>query len=280
MVNLALRYVPAEVQRLRNKREGITMTRIKRYFKLDIVGICIVTYSMIIAGATFLYQSQLTERIVAVSYFALIILYLLLRLVFVKYEFSFASVLGVIILPMVVFALGARTQFIDGIGVILPVCLGILMGVLTFVRRGGDIRNYKIAIAAVSVFWILSFISAVDFVEVAFDSRDIKTVDVEIQEKAYSVSGRIIDEYSFYVYGDFEGQQSVPVNVTYEQYQKLKIGDKIKIYVGEGLFSRRYYYYERNPVPSSKIHFSIIDDGDDSFLNYLENEKLTYEVEK
>ena len=45
---------------------------------------------------------------------------------------------------------------------------------------------------------------------------------------------------------------------------------------GRGCF---IYYYERNPVPSSKTHFSIIDDGSDEFLHFLEDEKLTYEVE-
>lgn len=40
------------------------MTKIKQYFKLDIVGVCITIYSMIIAVITFVYQSQLTEKII------------------------------------------------------------------------------------------------------------------------------------------------------------------------------------------------------------------------
>ena len=64
-------------------------------------------------------------------------------------------------------------------------------------RKGDDIKEYKIAIAAVSIFWILSFINAADFVEVTFDSGEIKSVDVEVQEKAYAVSGRMIEEYAF-----------------------------------------------------------------------------------
>ncbi len=65
------------------------MTKIKRYFKLDAVGVCMTIYSIIIVAVTTVNQSQLIEKVVAFSYFALIILYLLLRLVFVNYEFSF-----------------------------------------------------------------------------------------------------------------------------------------------------------------------------------------------
>ena len=255
------------------------MTKIKRYFKLDAVGVCMTIYSIIIVAVTTVNQSQLIEKVVAFSYFALIILYLLLRLVFVNYEFSFFVVLGIVILPMLVFVLGSKSQLIEEVSLVIPICLGILMGVLTFVRKGDDIKEYKIAIAAVSIFWILSFINAADFVEVTFDSGEIKSVDVEVQEKAYAVSGRMIEEYAFYVYGDFEGQEDLPIEVTFEQYRKLETGDKIKVNVGEGLFHQGYYYYERNPVPSSKTHFSIIDDGSDEFLHFLEDEKLTYEVE-
>ena len=33
------------------------------------------------------------------------------------------------------------------------------------------------------------------------------------------------------------------------------------------------------PYRVQKTHFSIIDDGSDEFLHFLEDEKLTYEVE-
>lgn len=102
---------------------------------------------------------------------------------------------------------------------------------------------------------------------------------MEIQDEAYDVSGRI-GQYTFYVYGNFEGHESVPINVTFKQYKKLEIGDTIKVNIGKGLFHRGYYFYDKNPVPTSEFHFHIIDDGDDEFLNYLENEKLTYEVEE
>lgn len=255
------------------------MGKIKSFFKLDIVGVCIVICSIMITAIVCKYQSPFSYRMLAISFFALIILFLLLRLIFIKYEFKFFTVLGFIIIPMVVFVLGSKSQLLEGVGVIIPACMGILMGVLTFVRKADDIKEYKIAIVAVSVFWMLSFINAADFVEVAFDSGDIKSVDVEIQEKAYSVSGRIIEEYSFYVYGDLEGYESVPINVTFEQYRNLETGDKIKVNIGEGLLHRKYYYYEKNLIPSSKFYFWIIDDGDDEFLNYLENEKMVYEVE-
>ena len=140
------------------------MTKIKRYFKLDAVGVCMTIYSIIIVAVTTVNQSQLIEKVVAFSYFALIILYLLLRLVFVNYEFSFFVVLGIVILPMLVFVLGSKSQLIEEVSLVIPICLGILMGVLTFVRKGDDIKEYKIAIAAVSIFWILSFINAADFV--------------------------------------------------------------------------------------------------------------------
>ena len=58
--------------------------------------------------------------------------------------------------------------------------------------------------------------------------------------------------------GDFEGQEDLPIEVTFEQYRKLETGDKIKVNVGEGLFHRGYYYYERNPVPSSKLIFQLL----------------------
>ena len=152
------------------------MTKIKRYFKLDAVGVCMTIYSIIIVAVTTVNQSQLIEKVVAFSYFALIILYLLLRLVFVNYEFSFFVVLGIVILPMLVFVLGSKSQLIEEVSLVIPICLGILMGVLTFVRKGDDIKEYKIAIAAVSIFWILSFINAADFVEVTFDSGEIRCV--------------------------------------------------------------------------------------------------------
>ena len=102
---------------------------------------------------------------------------------------------------------------------------------------------------------------------------------MEIQDKAYDVSGRI-GQYTFYVYGSFEGHESVPINVTFKQYKKLEIGDTIKVNIGKRLFHRGYYFYDKNPVQTSEFHFHIIDDGDNEFLNYLENEKLRYEVEE
>ncbi len=102
---------------------------------------------------------------------------------------------------MLVFVLGSKSQLIEEVSLVIPICLGIFNGSADFfVRKGDDIKEYKIAIAAVSIFWILSFINAADFVEVTFDSGEIKSVDVEVQEKAYAVSGRMIEEYAFYVY--------------------------------------------------------------------------------
>ena len=43
----------------------------------------------------------------------------------------------------------------------------------------------------------------------------------------------------FYVYGDFEGQEDLPIEVTFEQYRKLETGDKIKVNVGGGVVSSR-----------------------------------------
>lgn len=70
------------------------MTKIKRYFKLDAVGVYMTIYSIIIVAVTTVNQLQLIEKVVAFSYFALIILYLLLRLVFENYEFSFFCFIG------------------------------------------------------------------------------------------------------------------------------------------------------------------------------------------
>ena len=64
---------------------------------------CTTINATVITIVTFACQLRLTEKIVAISYFALIVLFLLLRIVFVKYEFKFFAVLGFTMFLMVVF---------------------------------------------------------------------------------------------------------------------------------------------------------------------------------